>query len=246
MIQMVKSPFEVMDVEYDPHDSQLTRTNTSAENALTRGEYNMLLEGVRELDPLYDLVMEFVVTVTGRLGLRVGEMMHIKPDWVNWEKEWIHVPAHEPCTRGQDGGICGMCRQLAKNTADRNDISQDDAEQLYWKSKTPRSERKVPFSFDERCGRVLRDYFDEFDKMQGSQSTITRRLKTAVELSDLERDNVTPHELRATAATYHAGTGIDVWTLQAMMGWAYAATAEHYILNSAERTKVILEEHHSK
>lgn len=243
---MVKSPFEVMDVEYDPHDSQLTRTNTSAENALSRAEYEQLLGGVRQLDPLYDLVMEFVVTVSGRLGLRVGELMHIRPEWVNYEKEWIHVPAHEKCQRGRGGGICGMCRRLAKQTAERNDISQTEAEKLYWKSKTPRSERKVPYSFSDRCERVIRDYFDEFDKMQGSQSTITRRLKEAVELSELERDNVTPHELRATAATYYAGTGIDVWTLQAMMGWAYAATAEHYILNSGERTKVVLEEHHAK
>lgn len=243
---MVKSPFEVMDVEYDPHDSQLARTNTSAENALSVEEYEKLLNGVQQLEPLYDLVMEFVVIATGRLGLRSGELMHIRPEWVDHENKWIHVPAHEKCQRGRDGGICGMCRNLAKQTAKQNDISREDAEKLYWKSKSARSERKVPYSFSDRCERVVTEYFEEFDKLQGSRNTIIRRLNKAVDLSDLERDRVTPHGLRATAATYHAGTGIDVWTLQAMMGWAYAATAEHYILNSGERTKVVLEEHHSK
>jgi integrase len=243
---MVKSPFEVMDVDYDPHDSQLTRTNTSAENALNEKEFEQLYDGVRQLEPLYDLVMEFFVLATGRLGLRIGELMHIKPEWIDFEEKWIHVPAHEKCERGRDGGICGTCRSLAKQTAERNDITQSEAEKLYWKSKSPRSEREIPYSFSDRCERVIERYFEEFDKMQGSRQTLIRRLNTALEMSELDVDRVQPHALRATAATYHAGTGMDVWTLQAFMGWAYAETAEHYILNSAQRTKKVLEEFHSE
>ena len=241
---MVSSPFELMDVEYDPHETQVTKTNTASEGALTEEEFEELIAGARDLDPIYDMIAEFIIVSMGRLGLRLGELVHMKESWVDFDEQWINIPAHEKCTMGKDGGICGQCRQQAKQMAKTNDLPIEETEKLYWKAKTARAKRSVPYSFNDRFVNIVNKYFDEYDEFRGSYSAVRRRIDKAAEASNLDTYHVKPHSLRATAATYHAGTGIDVWTLQAMMGWAYANTAEHYIVNSAKRTRLVLEEHH--
>lgn len=47
---------------------------------------------------------------------------------------------------------------------------------------------------------------------------------------------VTPHGLRATAATRFASRGLDTVALQSMFGWAQLSTAHNYIRRSGENT----------
>lgn len=243
---MVQSPFELKNTEYDPHENTKTRTNTSAENALDRRAFEDLFHAAKGLDEPYRLQSEFILLATGRLGLRSGELVHLKSDWIDTEKHRVNIPAHEPCTNGSDGGICGYCRQLAAQMADTNEeLGKDEAEELFWKAKTANAKRGVPYNWSDRCVDVVTEFVSEYDSFPVSKSGIDRRVKKCVENCRRDLDNISPHALRATAATYHASTGMDVWTLQALMGWAYPNTAENYIVNNADRTEVVLNRHHN-
>lgn len=242
---MVQSPFELKDVDYDPHENSQTRTNTSAEDALTRRQFEDLYYGAKNLDPPYRLQAEFVLLAQGRLGLRVGELAHLSAEWIDTESHRINIPAHEPCIMGQDGGICGYCKQLAQQTADTNDIDVEEAEDLFWKAKTANAKREIPYNWSSRCVDVVTEFESQYEKFPISKSGINRRIQKCIEASNTELPDINPHALRATAATFHASTGMDVWTLQALMGWAYPNTAENYIVNNADRTEVVLNRHHN-
>lgn len=238
---MAKSPYEELEIPFDPFSVDNGPEKSSADMAISQDEFQQLLKAARELDPLLDLEMEFVLLCAGRLGLRGGEITHMSRDWVDYEDQWIEIPKHEPCTHGKDGGICGYCSQLATQLAEANDISVDEAEQFYWKAKTIRAARTVPYSYDDRCVSVIEEYFDEFDEVTVSNSKLSRKVNKASDMAGLN-SNVTPHGLRATAAMRHVEAGIDMWALQSLMGWAYPNTARRYIMDNSKRTKHVLED----
>ena len=69
----------------------------SKEDALDDREFELLLEGARELarsDYYYDADPVFVIQVLGRLGLRRGELAHLSEDWIDWRNEMIVIPDH--------------------------------------------------------------------------------------------------------------------------------------------------------
>lgn len=241
---MPNSPYQEMELEYDPFNVEDTRTTTSAERAISQDTFRELLKEANELEPLLDLEMRFFLITAGRLGLRVGEIIHMDKSWVDFKNEWVSIPKHDPCTKGKDGGICGHCRQGAKQMAEVNNISQDNAEKLYWKAKTVRASRDVPYSFHDTAKEVIEGYFNEYDQVIFSGTKANRMTNRITEKAGLDDVDVTPHGLRATAAMYHVETGIDMWALQSLMGWAYPNTARKYILNNSRRTKNLLEERH--
>lgn len=243
---MVQSPFEVKDVDYDPHENSKTRTNTSAEDALERREFEDLYYAAKSFEGERRLQCEFILLVQGRLGLRVGELTHLQSDWIDTQSHRLKVPAHEKCTSGKDGGICGYCNQLAKQMTNQNeDLDYEDATELFWKAKTANAKREIPYNWSDRCVDVIQEFKDKYDTFPVSKSGINRRISWCVDECEQDLDSINPHALRATAATYHASTGIDVWTLQAFMGWAYPNTAENYIVNNGDRTEVVLNRHHN-
>lgn len=244
---MVESPFKDLDVPYDPMETEETKATTSGERSLSDAEFERLLKAADMFDPLRNVEMRFVILSLGRLGLRVGELAHLRKSWVNWSKEWIEIPAHQPCERGKDGAICGSCRQHAEQMARVNDIDISDTERFFWKPKTAKASREVPFSFSDRVEKVVTRYFEELstDRFTPSQPTVRRWLDKAAERSGLPNDHLRPHDLRATAANHHAGTGLDVYALKAFMGWSRSETAERYMRDSSERTKKVFEKFHS-
>jgi len=191
---------------------------------------------------------EFAILLAGRLGLRSGEITHMQEHWVDWRRSMIQIPRHEPCTKGKNGGPCGYCRQAAKQRAKYNpEMSAEHARQYSWSAKTDAAERGVPFDFSPRCEIAIERFFDEYDHWPVSKTVLNRRIKEAAsEASELTEDDVTPHGLRATAATYHAGRGLDVLPLQSLLGWAQLSTARCYIQSSPENTARALHQIHSR
>ncbi|MWV40565.1 hypothetical protein [Natrialba sp. INN-245] len=62
-------------------------------------------------------------------------------------------------------------------------------------------------------------FFDECDSWPYSHSAIRRRLEWATgEADELEDGLLYPHALRETAASAFAARGLDILSLQAMMG----------------------------
>lgn len=241
---MTVNPFADEELPYDPFETYDTREETSADRALDQNEFNALVEGAGELGDYYRQEARLVVLLAGRLGMRRGEIAHIDKDWIDFDGEYINIPAHEPCTKGKDGGICGSCRQQARQMADSNDVDVEDLEGLFWKAKTARAERSVPYSFSPRTKVAIEEYFGRFDEMKVSAGGINRRVQKAADNAPDDLGDVNPHCLRATAAMNHVEAGIDMWALQSFMGWAYPNTARRYILNNARRTKKLLEERH--
>lgn len=96
----------------------------SKELALSEREFELLLDGCRQIPcELRSLEAQFIAFAAGRLGLRSGEIVHIRAEWVDWREQMIRIPAYQPCTKGRDGGLCGSCRQSARQRVEYADVS---------------------------------------------------------------------------------------------------------------------------
>ena len=225
----------------------------SKEDALNDREFELLIEGAREVarsDYYYDADPVFVIQVLGRLGLRRGELAHLSEEWIDWRNEMIVIPDHYECTKGKDGGVCGYCHQLALQRVDYadGDVTMDEALKWMWVPKTANAARDIYFGFDARLKMAVERYFDssQYSRFEASSASINRRVKKAAEYAlELDPADVRPHSLRATAATYHAGRGLELLPLMQMMGWAQPQTAEVYIGRSGTNTARQLDAIHS-
>jgi integrase len=224
----------------------------SKDDALDDREFQRLLEACYRLDDdYYQLETRTIVLLTGRLGLRVGELTHLDESWINWRDRMLEIPRYDPCTNGRNGGVCGHCTQLAKqqvaHSGEDEALDLETALKQRWQSKTEAAAREIPFDFDPRVELALEHYFDRFDQYQGSHSAVHRRLDRAAERVDgLDADAIYPHCLRATAASYHASRGLDALALQALLGWADLSTAHRYVRRSGTRTRRALNATHSR
>lgn len=228
--------------------SSIESPRHSADDALEDRDFQLLLEATYELKDYFALESRFIILVAGRLGLRAGEIVHMQESWIDWRRQMIEIPLHEPCEKGKDGGPCGYCRQLATQRLEHNeDMTETEALRLAWSPKTQAGSRSIPFDFHPRAEIVVERYFDRFDSFQTSKSGINRRLNKAVEYVDeLDESELYPHCLRATAASYHASRGLDAISLQSLMGWADLSTAHRYVRRSGDRTRRALQAAHSK
>jgi len=216
------------------------------EDALDQREFQLLLEGAKQIRPQDDIQARFVLLVGGRLGLRRGEIAHMKESWIDWRRNMIVIPRVDECSKGRDGGICGSCMQHAEQRAEHNDISLEEAKDLQWRSKTDAAAREVPFDFDPRVTLCIERFFDMYDKYPYCGQSINRRVKKSAQLADeIGPENVYPHCLRATAASYHASRGLGTIPLQSLMGWSQLSTAQNYVTSSGENTQRALNFAHS-
>ena len=207
-------------------------------DALDDREFELLVEGAHQLDDYYSLEARLVILVAGRLGLRAGEICHMRAGWLDRRNRLLVIPGAQQCDFGRHGGICGSCKQAARQKAEHNEgITYEDAAERMWRPKTTAAAREVPFDADPRAELLVRRYFDRFDTFQSSQTAINRRVTSAAEEAvGIEPDMVHPHGLRATAATRLAARGLNVIALQSMFGWAQLSTAHNYIRRSGEHT----------
>lgn len=222
----------------------------SKENALDAREFELLLEGAQRLDHADDVLQaQFAINILGRLGLRVSELVHLTGDWIDTRQRMIHVPRHEPCTMGQNGAICGTCRQHAEQRESHNpEMELDEALSMAWSAKTENAARSVPYDFDPRVEIAVERFLERYpDGWPLSNSSVNRRLEWAQDAADgLGGCIVHPHGLRATAATFHAAQGVDAISLKAIFGWAQLSTARCYVSSSPERAAAVLRDVHQR
>lgn len=217
------------------------------EKALTEREFERLLIGAMRIDdPDISMETRSVLLIGGRLGLRPGEITHIDESWVNSRREMLSIPDNDPCTKGRNGGPCGYCRQAAKQQV-KHDGDKDIETVLksYWNPKTDAAVRDVPYGWDQRISVAIDWLVDAYGGYPNSFSTLQRRLQTALKLADgLDENSTTLHGLRGTAASFHAGRGLDAGPLQSMFGWTDLQTARNYIAVDGEMTARALGEVH--
>ena len=230
-----------------------TSVTHSKEHALSDSEFEMLLEGSRNLkrsDYYYTPDPEFIIVALGRLGMRRGELVHMKESWIDWRNKMIFIPSHEPCDFGKGGEVCGYCCQMAKQRAEYADdeLSYEEALEWVWTPKTQAAAREIYFGFDPRIEMYIKRYFenDEYNRVEVSGTAVNRRVKKSASYVDEINENmIYPHALRATAATYHAARGLEMLSLMQYMGWCQPSTAEVYIGRNGKNTKRQLDAIHS-
>jgi len=209
------------------------------QDALDGREFELLLEGAEQMEDYYGQQAKFCILALGRLGFRRGELTHMRRSWVDRRNQMISVPYQQDCHGERDGsGICGSCRQLAKQRARVNEhVSMEEAVADQWTAKTPAAARGVYYGFDSRVELHVERFIDKYDGWPLSAGAITRRVKKAARKADtLEEENIRPHSLRATAATHHAGKGLEMHGIMQMFGWAQASTGERYLSRNSKNT----------
>ncbi|WP_435065905.1 tyrosine-type recombinase/integrase [Halobaculum sp. EA56] len=216
------------------------------EDALSDREYERLVAATHTLDDGYHaLETRLVVLVAGRLGLRAGEIAHMRDSWIDRRNRMIRIPAQQDCTKGRDGGRCGYCRRQAEQVVEYADTDGDAEEQAVyehalesmWNPKTDAAARDVPYDSDTRAALTIEEYFERFSEFQSSRVSVNRRVTAAAEAApELDADEIYPHCLRSTAAEHLVARGLDVVALKQMFGWASFSTAECYIAGSGKAT----------
>jgi integrase len=219
----------------------------SHQDALDDRTFEQLLDAAATLDEPFDAEASFILIAGGRLGMRAGEISHCKAHWVNWDRELIEIPAQEDCTDGEDGTVCGYCKNQARQQLEYDpSLSLEDAISERWQPKTSNSARAIPFGFDDEVRAVVEAFFDEHDGYPRSRVSINRRVDKVAERAGIDKERVYPHALRATAATHHAYRGLRTAPLQALMGWERIETAQKYVRLSGGATAEALEEVHAE
>ncbi|MFB6312325.1 MAG: tyrosine-type recombinase/integrase, partial [Salinirussus sp.] len=181
------------------HRDALT-THHSHEDVLNDREFERLLEACRDIPEPRGFEARFICLLGGRLGLRAGEIAHLKTGWIDWNRKLVHIPKHEPCH-------CGYCQRQARQEADHTDeLTSEAALRTRWHPKTVAAARSIPFDLSLRIELCIERFANRYEGFPRSRSTINRRVKEAAEEAQLT-GRVYPHCLRATAASHHAYKG---------------------------------------
>ncbi|MBN2570440.1 MAG: site-specific integrase [Deltaproteobacteria bacterium] len=172
---------------------------SSKEDALTEVEVSILLSGC--IDTLDNLVVRLPLFA----GLRIGEVAHLKPSWLDWEKGVIIIPSRQQCG-------CFECR------TSRNSI---------WSPKTRAGKRSLIITPE------LELYLTQLpaDGINRTRRALQQRFERIRHRSGLSKVCY-PHACRATFATRLAEQGISAVSLCYLMGWESLDTAEHYVQSS--------------
>lgn len=220
----------------------------SKEDALTTREFELLLEGAQRLSDPYRLQAITATFLCGRLGLRAGELAHLSSDWIDLRNQVVEIPRTEPChgARGADEP-CSYCHALVDQKVSNDpSVNREAALDEMWSPKTESSIRGVPFGYDPRATIWIERFVEQYDAWPNSRQSVNRRVEKAAEAAEeVSKNDIYPHALRATAATYHVGRGLSMLPLQQMMGWAEASTARNYVAESHENTARQLDRIHA-
>lgn len=134
-------------------------------------------------------------------GMRIGEVIHAKGIWIT--DEHIVIPLSQPCH-------CKYC-------ASRGGV---------WKPKTKAGSRRIPIA--KPLDKPLRQYFAKAPEgLNITRQCGWQRVKRLAKRAGLPE--LTPHALRASAATLYALNGFNAAELCLIMGWTDIAMAWHYI-----------------
>jgi len=191
------------------------KKRTAVQDVLDAAHYRELLSTAARLDDREKAITTFYLAVVlGRVGLRVGEALHMTDDWYSRERGVIQIPPHAPCD-------CSLCDYYARQA---DDATLDD----YWRAKYDKG--RTAYVYTQQQRDALERYFSEVPYSRVSYSTANRRVKLAAELTDaVNAARTYPHALRATAATHLAWNNVLPVALDVQFGWQNPGTRRAYI-----------------
>lgn len=76
----------------------MLETERSSDEALRQATYRRLYLGACKIKN-YEKGLEacYIILLAGRLGLRTGEIQHVREEWIDWKRGEIAIPRHDPC-----------------------------------------------------------------------------------------------------------------------------------------------------
>jgi len=194
----------------------MKKRGSAKEHVPTKEEFEKLLDACELTEEPSEY--RFFVLVMGIIGMRIGEIGHMKENWVDSEREKITIPRHEPCR-------CKYCKkQLKKSRSPQEKLKK------YWSPKTKAGARSIPFGFNHEVREILKEVIPKYKGSPFDTRQIEVRFRYLAELAGLS--HIHPHALRAYAVTNFAYAGINAATLQTIMGWTDIETAMKYIARS--------------
>lgn len=76
----------------------MLETERSSDEALRQATYRRLYLGACAIeDSKKELEACYIILLAGRLGLRTGEIQHVREGWIDWIRGEIAIPRHDPC-----------------------------------------------------------------------------------------------------------------------------------------------------
>jgi len=101
-------------------------TRHSRKDALTERQFELLYQSVDDMKSSKQLETKFILMCAGRMGMRAGEIAHIREDWIDTSTHTIEIPEHDPCDFGKFDDPCGYCRNRARDYMETHNRSFGD------------------------------------------------------------------------------------------------------------------------
>lgn len=101
----------------------------SREDALSDRQFEKMVTATYQMKESQKLEARTALYLTGKCGMRGGELAHLDVSWINWADKIIEIPEHDPCDKGVNSGeVCGYCRRRAIEELKTNNLTIDEAE----------------------------------------------------------------------------------------------------------------------
>jgi len=150
--------------------------------------------------------------LSGRLGLRPGEIQHLHEGWIDWDRGVIRIPQRDPCA-------CNHCYETARHRQRVGDGRQvlDILAESTW--TPPGGERTVPFGWSQRLTAVVATLCDVEGYLGLSAEAMARLInRSAHQAEGLAYDSIDIQRLRATAAAFFADAGFSAHRIAGLLG----------------------------
>ena len=130
----------------------MLETERSSDEALRQATYRRLYLGACMIeDSKKKLEACYIILLAGRLGLRTGEIQHVREGWIDWMRGEIAIPRHDPCG-------CMNCWVAAKQKAssDEDEFREEMSEVI---------EKQIGSDTDRDTDEIIDEMLPEDDEL---------------------------------------------------------------------------------
>lgn len=173
--------------------------------------YSLYLGSLALPDEQHRTHASVVTLLSGRLGLRPGEIQHLHEGWIDWDRGELTIPERDPCACE----LCWQTARFAQRAGDGRRLNEIITETM-WTS--PGGGRTIPFAWSNRLTAALATICDE-EYLDVSVEAIAQLITASAELANgLAAEEIDFRTLRATGASFFADTGFPAHRVASLLG----------------------------
>ena len=173
--------------------------------------YSLYLGSLALPDERHRTHASVVTLLSGRLGLRPGEIQHLHEGWIDWDRGELRIPDRDPCA-------CDLCWQTARNAQRAGDGRRlnEIITETMWTS--PGGGRTIPFAWSQRLTAALATVCEQ-EYLDVSVEAIAQLITASAELAKgIDADAIDFRTLRASGASFFADTGFPAHRVAGLLG----------------------------